>query len=108
MATGVVGDFNPYLEAYQNARPNQVAGAGQIFAEADRDLIVWQTRPAVPSEYEQTLTDALEQIFSQRTYELPEVVAALNREGIRTPAGEAWTERNFEETFQQLGRLASC
>ena len=92
----------------QNAQPNKVAGAGQIFSEADRDLIVWQTRPAVPSEYEQTLTDALEQIFSERTYELPQVVAALNREGIRTPGGEAWTERNFEETFQQLGKLVSC
>ena len=108
IATGVVQDFNPYLEAYQNAQPNKVAGAGQIFAEGDRDLIVWQTRPAVPSEYEQTLTDALEQIFSQRTYELPQVVAALNREGIRTPGGEAWTERNFEETFHELGKLVSC
>jgi hypothetical protein len=107
LATGVVGDFNPYLEAYRNARPNKVGGGGQIFAGADRDLIVWQTRPAVPSEYEQTLTDALEQIFSEKIYDLPEVVAALNREGIRTPAGEAWTERNFEQTFQQLGKLAS-
>lgn len=108
MATGVFQDFNPYLETYQNAHPNKVAGAGQIFDHADRDLIVWQTRPAVPSEYEQTLADALEQIFSQRTYELPEVVAALNREGILTPTGEVWTERNFEQTFQQLGKLASC
>jgi hypothetical protein len=108
LATGVIGDLNPYLEAYQNARPNKVAGIGQIFEGTDRDLIVWQTRPAVPSEYEQTLADALEQIFSQRTYELPEVVAALNREGIRTPTGEVWTERNFEEIFQQLGKLATC
>ena len=106
MATGVIGDFNPYLEAFQNARPQQVAGGGHIFAGADRDLIVWQTRPAVPSEYEQTLADALEQVFSQKIYDLPEVVAALNREGIRTPDGEAWTERNFEQVFQQLGKLA--
>ena len=108
MATGVVQDFNPYLEAYQNARPNKVAGVGQIFAGADRDLIVWQTRPAVPSEYELTLADTLEQIFSQRIYGLADVVAALNREGIRTPTGEVWTERNFERTFQQLGKLVSC
>jgi len=106
VATGVIDDFNPYLEAYRNARPNKVGGAGHIFSGADRDLIVWQTRAAVPSEYEQTLTDALEQIFSQKIYDLPEVVAALNREGIRTPAGDTWTERNFEQTFQQLGKLA--
>jgi hypothetical protein len=106
MATGVIGDFNPYLEAYRNARPNKAGGGGQIFTGADRDLIVWQTRPAVPSEYEQSLADALEQIFSEKTYELPQVVAALNREGIRTPAGVIWTERNFEQTFQQLGKVA--
>ena len=90
-AAEVVPDFNPYLDAYQHPRPNQGAGAGQIFATADRDLIQWQTRPAVPTEDENTLADALEQIFAQRIYDLPEVVAALNREGVRTPGGEAWT-----------------
>lgn len=102
----VVQDFNPYLEGYRNPRPNQGAGAGHIFATAERDLIQWQTRPAVPSEYERTLADALEQIFSQRIYDLPEIVAALNREGVRTPGGEAWTERNFQETLRELGKLA--
>jgi hypothetical protein len=103
---GVIQEFNPYIEAYRDARPNQVAGGGQIFGSADRDLIVWQTRPAVPSEYERTLADALEQIFAQRTYELPEIVAALNGEGVRTPAGEVWTERNFQDTLRELGKLA--
>ena len=103
---GLIQEYNPYIEAYRNARPNQVAGGGQVFGSADRDLIVWQTRPAAPSEYERTLADALEQIFAQRTYDLPEIVAALNREGVRTPAGEAWTERNFQDTLRELGKLA--
>lgn len=103
---GVVQDCNPYIEAYRNARPSQAAGAGQIFQSSERDLIMWQTRPAVPSEYEMTLADTLEQIFSQRTYELPEIVAALNREGLRTPAGETWTESNFQATLRELGQLA--
>ncbi|HSD41373.1 MAG TPA: recombinase-like helix-turn-helix domain-containing protein [Burkholderiales bacterium] len=103
---GLIQDCNPYLEAYRNARPNQVAGGGQVFGTADRDLIVWQTRPAAPSEYERTLADTLEQIFAQRTYDLPEIVAALNREGVRTPAGETWTERNFQDTLRELGKLA--
>ena len=103
---GLVQDFNPYLEAYRSARPNQVAGGGQIFETGDRDLIVWQTRPAVPSEYERTLADALEQIFAQKVYDLPGIVAALNREGVRTPDGAAWTEANFQSTFRELGRLA--
>ncbi len=104
--TEVVQELNPYLEAYRHRRPNQGAGAGQIFATAERDLIMWQTRPAAPSEYERTLADALEQIFSERVYELAEIVAALNREGVRTPAGEAWTERNFQDTLRELGKLA--
>ncbi|MBI3373669.1 MAG: hypothetical protein HY017_18245 [Betaproteobacteria bacterium] len=105
-AAGVIPDFNPYLDDYRNARPNRVAGAGQIFATAERDLIVWQTRPAAPGEYERTLADALEQIFSQRLYELAEIIAALNNEGVRTPAGETWTERNFQDSFRELGKLA--
>lgn len=102
----VVADFNRYIAPYRNPQPNQTAGAGQIFEGAARELIVWQTRPAMPTEYEEMLAAALEQIFSQRTYELPDIVAALNRDGIRTPGGEAWTEANFQSTFRELGKLA--
>ena len=102
----IVADFNPYIEAYRNPRPNQTAGVGQIFEGGERELIVWQTRPAATTEYEEALASALEQIFTQRVYELPEIVAALNREGIRTPAGEAWSEANFQSTFRELGKLA--
>jgi len=105
-AAEVVQDVNPYLEAYLSPRANQGGGAGHIFKTAERDLIQWQTRAAVPSEYEGTLADALEQIFAQRTYDLKEIVAALNREGVRTPSGDAWTERNFQDTLRALGKLA--
>lgn len=102
----IVAEFNPYIEPYRHPRPNQTAGVGQIFEGAARELIVWQTRPAVPTEYEAALASALEQIFAQRVYELPDIVAALNREGLRTPDGEAWTETNFQATFRELGKLA--
>jgi hypothetical protein len=102
----VIPDLNPYLEAYLGARPGQAGGTGHIFGGGERDLIQWQTRPALPSEYEATLADALEQIFAQKVYDLPGIVAALNREGVRTPAGEAWTEANFQSTLRELGRLA--
>lgn len=105
-AADVVPDLNPYLEAYLKPRTDHGAGAGHIYATAERDLIQWQTRPAVPTEYEQTLADSLEQIFAQRTYALPEIVAALNREGVRTPGGETWTEANFQSTLRELGKLA--
>ena len=102
----VIQDLNPYLEAYLSPRASQGGGAGHIFATAERDLIQWQTRPAVPTEYEQTLADTLEQIFGQRIYDLAGIVAALNREGVRTPGGEAWTEGNFQDSFRELGKLA--
>ena len=105
-ATEVIPDFNPYLGAYVDPPRDQGAGAGRIYGQAHRDLIQWQTRPAIPSEYEQTLADALEQIFAQRIYELPAIVETLNREGVRTPSGAAWTEANFQETLRELGKLA--
>ena len=105
-ATDVVTDYNRYIEPYTKREPNQSAGVGQIFERGERDLIVWQTRPALPTEYEETLAATLEQIFAQRIYDLPDIVAALNREGIRTPGGEAWTEANFQTTFRELGQLA--
>jgi hypothetical protein len=104
-AAEVIPDFNPYLEAYLHPKPSQ-GGTGHIFSRGERDLIQWQTRPGLPNEYDSTLADALEQIFAQRTYDLPQIVAALNREGVRTPAGDAWTEANFQSTLAALGKLA--
>ncbi len=102
----VVADFNRYIEPYRDPQPNKTAGAGQIFDGEDRELIVWQTRPAMPTGYEEALAAALEQMFAERVYELPDIVVALNREGMRTPGGEAWTEANFQSTFRELGKLA--
>jgi hypothetical protein len=103
---GLVQDFNPFLQAFLERRRSESPGRGQIFGAPERALIVWQTRPAPPTEYELTIASALEQIFAQRIYALPEIVAALNRDGVRTRQGEAWTEQNFVATFRELGKLA--
>lgn len=103
---GVVPDFNPYLEAYRERKRSPHAGGGQIFGRSERDLIVWQTRPAVPSDYELGLASALEQIFAQRIYELPAIVAALNADGVRTPDDQLRTEQNFPLHMRALGQLA--
>jgi hypothetical protein len=103
---GLVQEFNPYLQAFRAARRSEAAGKGQIYNPPERELIVWQTRPAPPSEFELSLAGALEQIFAQRIYELPDIVAALNRDGVRTRQGETWTEPSFIATFRELGQLA--
>lgn len=105
-AKEVVADYNRYIDPYRSRHANQTAGAGQIFERSARELIVWQTRPAIPSEYEMTLASALEQIFAQHIHELPDLVEALNREGVRTPDGQVWTEQNFQSTLRELGQLA--
>jgi hypothetical protein len=103
---GVVQDFNPYLQPFLAARRSEAVGRGQIYNAPERELIVWQTRLAPPSEFEQSLAAALEQLFAQRIYELPDIVAALNRDGVRTRQGEPWSEQNFVATFRELGKLA--
>lgn len=103
---GIVQDFNPYLQAFRAVRRSDAAGKGQIYNAPERELIIWQTRPAPPTEFESSLAAALEQIFAQRIYELPDIVAALNRDGVRTRQGEAWTEQSFVATFRELGQLA--
>lgn len=104
--TGLVQDCNPFLAAFAERRRSEAAGRGQIFGGPDRELIVWQTRTAPPTDFELTLAAALEQIFTQKIYALPDIVAALNRDGVRTREGAAWTENNFVATFRELGKLA--
>ncbi|MFO1364014.1 MAG: recombinase-like helix-turn-helix domain-containing protein [Burkholderiales bacterium] len=104
--TGLVRDFNPFLQPFIEHKRSETAGRGQIFGAEERALIVWQTRPAAPSDFELTLAAALEQIFAQKIYELPQIVAALNRDGVRARDGRAWTEESFVATFRELGKLA--
>jgi hypothetical protein len=104
--TGLVQDFNPFLQTFLDRRRSEAAGRGQIFGADERALIVWQTRPAPPADFELSLAAALEQIFAQKIYELPQIVAALNRDGVRTREGGAWTEDGFVATFRELGKLA--
>ena len=63
----------------------------------------WQARTQEPTPYEQQVGDALEEAFGQGVHELPEIVAALNAKGLRTPGGAAWTEENFAAAMDELG-----
>ncbi len=65
--------------------------------------IEWQTRAAPPTEQEDRLGDALERVFAKGVESLPEVVAQLNAEGSRDPAGDPWTQASFQEHMKRLG-----
>lgn len=79
-------DFNPYLTP-GNAQRGEVE---------KRINIPWQTRPSVPSEFENRLGDALEQAFTAGAATLAEMIKTLNAQQVFDAQGEPWTEASFE------------
>jgi hypothetical protein len=65
--------------------------------------IVWQTRAAPPSAYENSLGDAFEAIFEQGAETPEQVVEALNHMGMRTSEGLEWTVARFDAEMARLG-----
>jgi len=63
----------------------------------------WQTRAAAPTDYENRLGDALQEIFAEGIYDLAGIVRALNESGIRSASGTAWTEASFTAEMARLG-----
>ena len=95
-------DHNPFLKAFRGPRPDAPA-KGEIERVDSTANLVWQTRPAPPTEYECRLGDALEQVFGDGAETLADVVAKLNALGVRTPAGAPWDEATFEAEIRRLG-----
>ena len=93
-------DFNPHLAPRPAA--DQDVGKGSIERPADAKNIPWQTRQALPTDYENRLGDALEVIFENGATDLPAVIAALNATDIRSRMGTAWTAHLFEEEMRRL------
>lgn len=96
-------DYNPHLKHWIQLKPNNVAGSDGIEQVDKIENIVWQTRSEPPTEYENQLGDALEQVFDSGAEELPEIVAKLNELGSRTPDRKLWTEENFQVEMKRLG-----
>jgi len=109
-----MSDFNPQLRFAMEAK----AAAGKLDSKAEGPnkggaawieryeapaLIRWQTRPALPTEYETALGDALEALFSNEIYELGAIVAGLNQSGPADPDGKPWTEASFQAVMKRLG-----
>ena len=64
----------------------------------------WQAGTGNATPYEAALGNALEQVFDAGIYDLPGIVTALNRMGIKTPDGDAWTEDGYAGVMEKLGR----
>lgn len=95
-------DHNPYLKPWRQPQPNFVAGKGAIEKPGEFPNIVWQTRSAPPSEYENQLGDALERAFTAGAETIDAVVERLNEDGMMTSDGHPWTVATFEAEMTRL------
>lgn len=86
-------DHNPFLKK---------TAAGGRGAVDHQENIEWQTRAALPTQFENGLGDALERVFAAGAESLAEVVESLNAEGSRDAAGQPWTEASFQDEMKRL------
>ena len=98
----VVVNFNPMLKPWLAPQPNNVAGKGVIEQPGHSENLVWQTRKAEPTQYENDFGDALERVFEAGATELNEVVTGLNGIGFRTPDGAQWTDERLVAELRLL------
>lgn len=68
---------------------------------------VHQTRTHPPTEYENRLGDALEEAFSEKAWELPQLVERLNALGVSDPQGAPWTEESFPRVMASIAAEAA-
>jgi hypothetical protein len=86
-------DYNPFLK---RAAPGARGGVEK------RENIEWQHRAEPPTQFENRLGDALEQVFAKGIEPLSEVVAELNKSASRDRAGNPWTEETFRAEMKRL------
>ena len=96
--------FNPDLAPWEPISPNNVAGKGRVERPGQVANLVWQTRAAEPTPYENQLGDSLEAAFLGGAKTPADIVAVLNVRGPRNPAGgDVWTEDAFLAEMRRLG-----
>jgi recombinase-like protein len=86
-------DYNPFRKKTE---------AGARGGVEQRVNIEWQNRAEPPTEFENRLGDALEQIFGTGIDSLTEVVQELNKI-MADRAGKPWTEESFQAEMKRLG-----
>ena len=96
-------EWNENLTPWKERKPSNKGGKGSIENLADVTNIVWQSRIAPPTDYENSLGDALEEIMADGTHDLAGIVAGLNKRHVRTRDGATFTEGNFQS---ELARVA--
>jgi hypothetical protein len=91
--------YNPFLKP---SNPSPKGGEFTIEHPATVANIPWQTRPAPLTAEENALADSLIAIFVKDVWDLPDVVAALNRQGPPPASGGAWTGESLTAALARL------
>jgi len=94
-------EWNENLTPWKAPAPSNQGGVGAIETYDHIENMIWQTRSAPATEYENRLGDALEQVLAN-THKLDEIVAGLTELGIRAPDGEPFTEESFKAELAKL------
>ena len=91
-------EFNPH-----RAPPSGERREARVEKPGEFPNLVWQTRSAPPTDYENRLGDALVACFEEGIEELGPLVARLNEMDVFAPDGTPWTEDAFEREMEILG-----
>lgn len=94
-------EWNENLTPWKSPKPSNKGGVGAVETYDNIEHVIWQNRTAPPTEYEDGLGDALEQVLAE-THELPGIVAGLNELGMRMPSGAKFTEESLKAEFARL------
>ncbi len=98
-----MADYNVALRHWLDHSLENKGDEGSIERTDKVENVRWQTRAAVPTDYENALGDALQEIFAEEVYDLPGILSRLNERGVRAPNGAPWTEESFTAEMARLG-----
>jgi hypothetical protein len=96
-------DYNPHLKPWVRPKPEDGANKGSVERPDAVANLVWQTRPAPPSEFENRFADALVECFGAGVEQIDALVARLNEMGVQAPDGTKWTAASLERELARLG-----
>lgn len=90
-------NYNPYLAQKNTVDVDSDAGNGYIEKPSDMHFnFIYQTRAAAPTDYENSLCDAVQELFLEDVTDLSGLVLGLNKKDVKDPQNMAWTEASFE------------
>lgn len=95
-------EWNENLTPWREMKPSNKGGKGSIESYDPMENIVWQSRTAPPTDYEDALGDALENVMGDGTHDLAGIVKGLAEHGVRARNGSEFTEETFKEELKRL------